>query len=42
VEEITDTIIEANYFLFEKYSAGLSFIKNDITDRFVVSVGYSS
>jgi hypothetical protein len=41
VEEITDTIIEANYFLFEKYSAGLSFIKNDITDRFVVSVGYS-
>jgi hypothetical protein len=41
VNELDETVIEANYFFTEKYSAGLSFTSNDFTDRFAVNAGYS-
>lgn len=41
MNELDETVVEANYFFTGKYSAGLSFINNDFTDRFVVNAGYS-
>jgi hypothetical protein len=41
LDGLDDVVVEANYFFTGQYSAGLSFISTDLTDRFVMNVGYS-
>jgi hypothetical protein len=39
--EIIDRVVEGNYFFTKKYSLGLSFMRNDFSDRLTVNVGCS-
>lgn len=40
-DTIAETVIEGNYHFLEKFSIGGAFMRNDYSERFVVSAGYS-
>jgi hypothetical protein len=40
-DTIADTVVEGNYYFMQRFSFGGSFIRNDHSERFTVTLGYT-